>query len=151
MALDTFEKLEEKLGILLATVSSAIETKEIYNLRDNMPWRERWTAIENYVVGHLSEYGIEPRGWGIGTENISLLRDWFFYELQKKTGKDFGFCKYFIPAYRERAKYFLGGEKEDSEKNWDVCKVDGTEVKTTCVGTARDTCSFLLEELAQSN
>jgi len=151
MALDTFEKLEEKLDTLLVIISSAIKTNQIYHLRENMLWRERWAAVENYIVDHLSEFGIEPREWGIGTDRISLLRDWFFYELQKKTGKDFGFCEYFIPAYKERAKYLLEREKGDPEKNWDMCKVDGTEAKTTCAGTGRDICSLILEELAQSN
>lgn len=145
MVFKTPKQVEEKLEEIL---SSILENKGLLHFLEGCKsYEEKWVALEKHVINHLADYGLEPIDWGLGYEDslpgdsvpVGFLRDRFFYEMQQKTKMDFGFCPYFIPAYKERAKYLLEGQKEDPEKNWDKCTIDGEEISTTCNGT-RDIC-----------
>ena len=144
MVLEKPEQVEEKLTEIINSVIG--NQGLIHFLEGCEDWKSRWEILEKQVINHLNDYGLGRTDWGLDTMCIGYLRDRFFYEMQQKTEMDFGFCSYFIPAYKERTIYFLGGQKEDPEKNWDKCAFDSKEVSTTCNGTQRDICLFLHPE-----
>jgi hypothetical protein len=144
MTQNTPEQVEKKLEELLASI---IENKSLISfLKGCEKWQERWKVLEQHVINHLNDNRLERTDWGLDTDYIGFLRDRFFYEMQQRTEMSFGFCPYFKPAYKERTKYFLEGQKEDPEKNWNKCAYGGDAMLTTCVGTQIDVCVHLHPE-----
>ena len=141
MAFKSVEEVDEKLNLMIKSVRDFPSL--ISYLQECENQRERWTILEHHIVNNLAEYGLIHSDWGLFSGDIGFLRDRFFYEMQKRTKIDFGFCEHFIPAYRERTKYFLSGSKEDPSKNWDRCNFGGDEEEAACNGTSRDCCVFL--------
>jgi hypothetical protein len=144
MAFKKPEEVEEKLELI---IKSVLDFKGLVPYLQNCEdWQERWSVLEEHVADNLGSYGLKPIDWGLFAEDFGFLRDRFFYEMQQRTGMDFGFCRHFIPAYKERTRYFLSGSKEDPEKNWDKCSFGGKEEETVCNGTSREYCVFLNKE-----
>ena len=140
MEFKTVEEVDKKLEEIIKAVT---DTKGLIKFLESCTnWQERGQYLDEHVVKHLADYGLKRVDWGLGYEDLILgdvvpagfLRDRFFYEMQQRTKMDFGFCPYFIPAYRERAKYFIEGEKGNPRKNWDKCTLDGKEIDSNCSG-----------------
>ena len=85
---DTDEAIEKMYGL----VGSNEKLKEI--LKKESPWQTRWATLERFVLGSLEEIGLSLIDY-----HGLWVRERFFYEMQKRTNLDFGFCPYFIPEF----------------------------------------------------
>ncbi|MEM5879294.1 MAG: hypothetical protein QXU74_02265 [Candidatus Aenigmatarchaeota archaeon] len=101
-------------------------------LKEINKWEERWLYLESCIS---RTYSVNWFDWF----NIPI-REMVFYEIQKRTRIDLGFCEYFKPNWRNIAKNVLEGTNLDS---WSYCEYGGESHLTTCSGTSRDFCIFL--------
>lgn len=60
-----------------------------------------------------------------------------FYEMQQRTGLDFGWCPDFVPAYRKKV---IGLIEDRYNLEHEKCTYDREVTDTTCNGTSRDIC-----------
>ena len=135
----TVEQTDEIIDKLhsLAILDDELELK-LKNL-DN--WQTRWFELESFVVSVLENVDIDY--WQF---QDLWIRERFFYEMQQRTGQDYGFCDHFVPAYRRLTQSML--ENDFSIDMWHKCTYDTNEpIDTTCNGTARDYCAVLHPEL----
>ena len=110
----------------------------------------RWLTLETAVFDSMPIRDVNFWNWETGEIVQNRIRDRFFYEMQKRTGMDFGFCKYFEPAWRNIAEYFLTGYQTNPEANQNLCNYSGQPIRTTCEGTDNDKCVILPEEERKS-
>jgi hypothetical protein len=114
-------------------------------LKDCPNWQTRWNALEVYVLTNLNRTEMN-----YGQYTTLWLREQFFYEMQEKTGMDFGFCPHFTPAFKARGQSILDDTLGPGLDNLCGYNVE-TPVMTTCSGTDRDSCIILHPKLKQES
>lgn len=111
-------------------------------LENSSDWKTRWMTLERVILDNLDNLGLDSSQY----HNL-WVRERFFYKMQKKTGFDYGFCKYFIPAFRNRTESILTDNLKIDMSN--KCNYGGKTLETTCSGTDRDICVFLHPEMKE--
>jgi len=136
----TIRIVEETDEVVEKMLEWAEHNQEIQPLlKRAVNWRDRWAVLEGYVLKNLGRFEIS------GIEYGELwIRERFFYELQERTKQDYGFCRHFVPDYRERTKGALGEEIDSSTMA--KCSYGGRTLETTCEGTSREICVHLHPE-----
>ena len=106
----------------------------------------RWMTLELRIFESMAGKEIPIDGFDLASwEDMTYrIRDSVFYKLHiGNYGLNFGFCNFFVPAWRNVAEYFLSDCKTDPEKNWNKCRYGNQEYNTTCVGTDIYGCKLL--------
>ena len=106
----------------------------------------RWMTLELKIFESIADKKIPIEGFDLAVwENGTYrMRESVFYKLQTGNyGLEFGFCHFFVPAWRNLAEYFLSGSKTDPEKNWAKYRYGNRTYATTCNGTDTYKCKFL--------
>ena len=143
MEIKTIEDTDKAISILVEyTLNDKKLLKILKNCRDSAI---RWLTLEKTILETLPIGGVNLDNWETGASIIYRIHDRFFYDLQKKTKLDFGFCESFIPAWREQTKYLLSNGDTDPGKNFNLCIKSGKKIITNCEGTDNDICIFLSE------
>ena len=130
-------ELEKKVDDLVSDVLSSGYLLDYLN--SGLDWTLMWIGLEEYIISSLDNYGISLLDY----EQL-WLGEIVFYKLQEQTKIDLGFCKYFEPAFENRAKALLTGNYSFDPSNY--CNVGGIRTMTTCCGTEGDYCVFLKED-----
>jgi hypothetical protein len=136
--IESIEDVDKAIDGILTDVTSDEELMK--SLQSSPNWRERWMRLEMYVHRNIKRYS-QMYGVGLLDWDHLWIREIFFHEMQKRTGMDFGFCEYFEPGFRNRARAIL--TRDHSIDTWDYCHHGGKKLPTTCTGTDRDVCRFL--------
>ncbi|MCK4808290.1 MAG: hypothetical protein KAS90_01580 [Candidatus Aenigmarchaeota archaeon] len=132
------EEFEKKVDDLVSDVLSSGDLLDYLN--SGLDWTLMWIRLDEYIVSSLDSYEISLLDY----EQL-WLKEIFFYKIQEQTKIDLGFCKYFEPAFENRAKALLTGDNSYDSSNY--CNFGGEKVMTTCSGTERDYCVFLRNEV----
>jgi len=132
------EELEKKVDDLVSGVLSNGDLRDY--LDSGLDWTLKWIGLEEYIVSSLDKHGISLFDY-----HELWLREIFFYKIQEQTKTDLGFCKYFEPAFENRAKALLTGDYSYDSSNY--CNFGDEKVMTNCCGTERDYCFFLRDEV----
>ncbi|MBC8501221.1 MAG: hypothetical protein ISS25_01410 [Nanoarchaeota archaeon] len=139
----TIEETDEAIEKLIELVTSDDNLQKVLKNVDG--WKERWVTLESFVLEHLSDVGIDFLQY-----QSLWIRERFFYETQRKTGLDYGFCGYFVPTFRNRAESLLTDNLELDMDN--KCTYNTLEpIMTTCTGTYRDICVHLHPKEKEKN
>ena len=130
--IESIEEIDKIVDDMIRDISSndALMNK----LKTSSDCGDRWWKLEKYIIVNLDKYNLS---WFEGYETL-WVREIFFYEMQRRTGVDFGFCEYFIPGFRNRAKSIL--ENDLTIDMWNYCTHGGGKNPSTCAGTDRDIC-----------
>lgn len=129
-------KMEDVDSVVERIVKDVVSDEVLIDLlRKFNNWRERWLGLKIYLLAKTKLYGID-----FFSLQYFLIEEMSFYEIQKETGIDLGFCKYFEPNWRNRVKNMLEGTHLDP---WNYCNYEGKKIPTTCNGTSKDFCVFL--------
>ena len=128
------EEFEKKVDDLVSEVLSNGDLLDYLN--SGLDCTLMWIGLEEYIVSSLDKYDIPLFDY-----HKLWLREIFFYKIQEQTKIDLGFCKYFEPAFENRAKALLTGDNSYDPSNY--CNFGGEKVMTTCCGTEKDYCAFL--------
>lgn len=131
------EELEKKVEDLVSEVLSDGDLLDYLN--SGLHWSLLWKELEDYIVKRLDKYDIPLFDY-----RELWLGEIFLYKIQKQTKIDLGFCKYFEPAFENRAKALLTGDNSYDPSNY--CNFGGEKVMTTCCGTEKDYCVFLNQD-----
>ncbi|MCK5042393.1 MAG: hypothetical protein KAR51_00045 [Candidatus Aenigmarchaeota archaeon] len=136
------EEFEKKVDDLVSDVLLSGDLLDYLN--SGLDWTLMWIGLEEYIVGSLDKHGISLLDY-----HELWLREIFFYKIQEQTKTDLGFCKYFEPAFENRAKALLTGDYSFDSFNYCNygCNSGDEKVMTTCSGTERDYCVFLRDEV----
>ena len=136
-------KLKETDGIIEKMIETIETNRELQSkLKNSEHWKTRWTTLEKFILNNLDDFGLDSFQY-----HDLWIRERFFYEIQKKTGLDYGFCKYFIPAFRNRTESILTDNLKIDMGN--KCNYGGKTLETTCSGTDRDICVLLHPEMKE--
>ena len=130
---DTDDAIEE----MYQMVESNKDLKD--RLKKTEEWVVRWATLERFVLGKLEDIGLD-----FAEYSQLWIRERFFYEMQKRSNLDYGFCPYFTPAFRERTESFLTENLKIDMSH--KCTYGGETHDTTCSGTDRDMCVVLNRE-----
>lgn len=114
----------------------------LWTLKDSRDHSIRWMTLEKGVIENLPVRDIDL-GNVYPIIGINRVRDMFFYQMQERTGMDFGFCEYFESHWRNSREYFLSGHKTNPRDNFNLCKYGRGSVFTTCEGTETHICHVL--------
>lgn len=132
----TLEDTDDVIEKMYKFVDSDEELKtELKNARD---CRARWATLENFIIENSEDMEVDFVEY-----HMLWIRERFFYEMQKRTNLDYGFCPYFVPAFRTRTKAIL--TENYGLDGMNKCTYKTEPVDTTCSGTQRDTCAILRE------
>jgi len=134
--IEEVDKAVEKL-IEISTSDEKLQDK----LKGAKDWMSRGEYLEDYVLEHLEDVGLNR------IDYIYLEIGWiFFYEMQKRTGMDYGFCKYFTPAFRNKAISSLTHDLTIDTDN--KCSYrTGNPIPALCSGINHEACAILHPEL----
>lgn len=138
MAKITLEEADEIIENMTEIVEANKKLQK--RLKNSINCRERWATLEKYILKNLSKFNLNYTKY-----QCLWIRERFFYEMQQKTGLDYGFCKYFIPAFRNRTESILTDNLKIDM--WNRCTYGGKSLETTCSGTERDICVILNPEI----
>ena len=94
----TLEAADQVIESLCCLISSDEKLND--EIRKAGTWQERRQILEKIIKPHLSSFSDQQ------CQDL-LIKKRIFYQLQKKTQIDYGFCKYLVPAFRNRAEYKL--------------------------------------------
>lgn len=133
----TLERTDEAIENMIKTVENNEKLQS--KLRSLVNCRERWAILEKFIIENLNEFDLDF----IQYQNL-WIRERFFYEMQQKSGLDYGFCSYFIPVFRNRTESILTGNLKIELGN--KCNYGSETLETTCSGTDRDICVVLYPE-----
>ncbi len=140
MAKITLEETDEIIENMIKTSENNEKLKS--KLKNSINCRERWATLEKFIIDNLNKFNID-----FSQYQALWIRERFFYEMQQKTGQDYGFCRYFTPAFRNRAESILTDNLKIELGN--KCSYGGKTLETTCSGTDRDICVFLHPEIRE--
>lgn len=136
-------KTEETDKIIESMVEVVESNEKLQNrLKNSEHYKARWMELERFIRGNLKQFGLSLRKY-----QTLWIRERFFYEIQQKTGLDYGFCPHFIPAFRGRTESILTGNLKIDMAN--KCNYHGEILETTCSGTDRDICVVLHPEMRE--
>ncbi len=136
----TVEQTDEVIQRMIESVKS---NAELYReLRREGNWGRRWVKLEKYVEGNLGSLGLDYTDY-----QLLWIRERFFFDMQKETGMDFGFCENYVPQYRNRAVSILTQNLNIDMR--DICTYEEKKIETLCSGTDRDVCVFRKRELEE--
>ena len=140
MKIQTIGDIDSAIGILLEwTKDNKPLVETLKNCKNSSI---RWMTLEKTILDSMPINEVDIYNWD--PNNVAFrLRDRFFYNIQQITKLDFGFCRHFLPGWRNQADYFLSGSKTDPEKNWSLCTQGEITIPTICIGTERDRCVYL--------
>jgi len=142
MEMKTIEDFDRAVEALLNwAMNNAQLIETLKSCRDHSV---RWMTLEKAVIETLPVQNVNLGDFH-PIITINRIRDMFFYQMQQKTGMDFGFCEYFEPHWRNTQEYFLSGCKTNPQDNWNLCRYDGEPIWTTCEGTDTHVCHVLPE------
>jgi len=134
-------KLEETDAIIENLIKAVKSNEGLQaKLKISGHWKERWMELERFILDSLKEFRLDLRKY-----QTLWIRERFFYEMQQKTGLDYGFCQHFIPAFRNRTESILTDNLKIKMAN--KCNYGRETLETTCSGTDRDTCVVLHPEM----
>ena len=135
LTIENTDKIIERMYELVNSNKSLQE-----KLKNATSWKNRWASLEENILDHLDDIGTN-----IVDYRYLWIRERFFYEMQQKTKMDYGFCKHFIPAFRNRTLSILTDDLSVDMDN--KCTYKTKEpVMTICAGTERDICVYLHPE-----
>lgn len=134
------EETDEAIEKMIETVEAneGLKTK----LKDSGHCQTRWATLEEYILENLNKFDLDYAQY-----QTLWIRERFFYEMQQKSGLDYGFCSYFIPAFRNRTESILTDNLKIDMGN--KCNYGGETLETTCSGTDRDICVILNPEIKE--
>lgn len=134
-------RLKETDGILKNMIEAVENNTELQSeLKTSEHWKTRWMKLETFIVDNLDRFDLD-----LSQYQELWIGERFFYEMQQRTGLDYGFCPHFMPAFRNRTESILTGNLDLDMFN--KCNYGERIVETTCSGTDRDTCVILNPEM----
>ncbi len=137
----TIEETDRMIEKLCEAACSEQELQSL--LRKAATWQNRWVSLEQYIVTQLEEVGLS-----LPKFHTLWIRERFFHEMQKRTGRDYGFCQYHINTYRNRTESLLT-ENLNLDLDHKCSYQTEDPIMTTCSGTEREKCVFLHPELRE--
>lgn len=140
MAKITLEETDEIIEKMIKKVETNRKLQK--KLKNSEHHETRWATLEKFVIDNLKEFKLDFFQY-----QTLWIRERFFYEMQQKTGLDYGFCKHFIPAFRNRTESILTNNLKIELGN--KCTYDEETLETTCSGTDRDICVVLHPEIKE--
>lgn len=134
------KETDEIIEKMIKTVEANTELR--LKLKHSGHWKTRWANLEEFIIKNLSSFGLDS----IQYQDL-WIRERFFYEMQQKTGLDYGFCQHFMPSFRNKTESILTGNLKIDVSN--KCNYNGGVLETTCSGTDRDICVVLHPEMRE--
>ncbi len=122
----SYEKLDETIKDICNNVKNNLSF--IKKLNEETIYEIKHILIKDYSSFYFEENNISDDFFGFEWVGNRIL-----HTIQKETGVDMGFCKYFVPNYEKRGKEVLGS-KLDSMESMNMCNISGEKQYAICRG-----------------